>query len=227
MSERRPDCMPVVARYQTAIYYADSLFQLGQFKKAEQIYMKALHLRKNTVNKSLESKKSAATGMDFITEAEVKFRLQKCLRGQEKYQEAIGVIESIPVRNRSPKIKAALATLYREMGKENQATENYKDLIKDSPFSLDVIVELLTLGYSPEQLEGKLAESAGADGFEQMDWFEDWFRAQAAMASRDYGDAIARLKDLDAESSVANRWELSQLRLQSLYTKAVHQILSF
>ena len=72
--------------------------------------------------------------MTLDTEAEIRFRLHKCLVKQEKYPEAVGVLESIKDRLRTPKIRAALARLH---GAEERRTAALTQLPKNSSTSLD------------------------------------------------------------------------------------------
>ncbi len=48
----------------------------------------------------------------MISDCEMRYRLHRCLIRQQKYQEAVGVLESIADRARTPKVRAALARLY-------------------------------------------------------------------------------------------------------------------
>lgn len=47
MSEHNPDLLTTPAKFQTYVYYGDSLFYLGQHRKAEYMYRKALQFKKS------------------------------------------------------------------------------------------------------------------------------------------------------------------------------------
>ena len=47
VSEHSPDILTVPEKFQTYVYYGDSLFYLSQYRKAEGIYRKALQFKKS------------------------------------------------------------------------------------------------------------------------------------------------------------------------------------
>lgn len=137
--ERKTNFLTPHQHYQTAVYYADALYHVGQFKKAGQIYMKALTFLKNRIippqpptpsGKNRSSASSANSQQNETTpENEVKFRLHLCLVKQSKLKEAVGVLDSIPSNARSPKVKAALGELHRKLNLVQRAKQCYTDLL--------------------------------------------------------------------------------------------------
>lgn len=105
--DRSPDFLTPYLRYQCLVFVGDALFQLRQYRRAEQTYMKALHVRKSATNKGTEAKKFAII-IGPAAEVNVKFQLYKCLCELRRYHEALGVLESIPAKMRTPKVHVAL-----------------------------------------------------------------------------------------------------------------------
>lgn len=109
------------------------------------MYMEALTLRKGLAKK-------AAVPPGSPPEVELKYRLYLCLRRQDKVQvsaspgfdfqavrvrrrvqEAVGLLEGIPVGQRTPKVKAALAALFAQLGRRKTALDYYKVPLICSP----------------------------------------------------------------------------------------------
>lgn len=55
----------------------------------------------------------------MTSESDIRFRLHQCLMRQGKHQEAMGVLESIPDQQRTPKVRAALGRLYANEERRN------------------------------------------------------------------------------------------------------------
>lgn len=47
VTEHNPESLSAQEKFQTYVYYGDSLFYLGQYRKAEGIYRKALQFKKS------------------------------------------------------------------------------------------------------------------------------------------------------------------------------------
>lgn len=131
--DRRPDFMSTMNRYQACVYYADALSHLSQYRRAESVYMKALSVRKTILsgsNKSpaAETRKSLN---EYTSETEVKYRLHLCLTKQCKFKESVGLLESIPVKQRNAKIIDALADLYKRLNLVQAAAQQYNELLSN------------------------------------------------------------------------------------------------
>uniref|UniRef100_A0A914UQF3 Anaphase promoting complex subunit 7 n=1 Tax=Plectus sambesii TaxID=2011161 RepID=A0A914UQF3_9BILA len=209
--ERNTDAS-LAQRCQCVVYYADALYNLDQFKKSEQAYYRALQMRKS-MTKPLETRKHA----ELTSEADIRFRLHQCLMRQGKHQEAMGVLESIPDQQRTPKVRAALGRLYANEERRNanlsqqrrsgkvisNALLNYKRLLKDVPFAFETLATFLQVGGGLED-----AEAAVASVSSELDWVDGWISAQGALARRDLASAAHHLRDLLAQSSISNNARL-------------------
>lgn len=130
--DRRPDFLSPLNRYQACVYYADALAHSNQHRRAESIYMKSLSIRKTTALNPNNKSPAAETRKllnEYTTETEVKYRLHVCLVKQSKFKEAVGLLESIPAKQKNAKINAALAELYKRLSLVQAAAQQYKELL--------------------------------------------------------------------------------------------------
>uniref|UniRef100_A0A0N5ALW1 TPR_REGION domain-containing protein n=1 Tax=Syphacia muris TaxID=451379 RepID=A0A0N5ALW1_9BILA len=114
---------------------ADSYFQCGHYTKSQLEYYRALRIIKS-LPEPLSNPK--------FCEAELKYRLYCCLMKQNKKEEAMGVLGSIPEHDMTPKVKAALARLHslldvREQKNGSETTSNalllHKKVLEACPFA--------------------------------------------------------------------------------------------
>lgn len=141
--DRKSNFFTAQQQYQAFVYYADALYQVGQYKKAGQTYAKALNLLRTRIlitshpapptpsSKSRSSSAAAAAHSqnEITAENEVNFRLHLCYVKQNKLREAVGALESIPTNARTPKVNAALGELHRKLHTLQRAKQCYEDLL--------------------------------------------------------------------------------------------------
>lgn len=102
-------------------------------------------------NTSMKSDKSIpnislASLPESLSEVEVKFRLYKCYLKHSQNKDALLVLETITNRKRNGKINLALAQLYENSAQDRAATQCYKEVLKDFPYSLEAAQGLIRLG---------------------------------------------------------------------------------
>ncbi|CAG2197641.1 unnamed protein product [Mytilus edulis] len=173
-------------RYQCMVYYGNSLYHLGEFLRAENIYKKALLLKK-ALNKS-KGKITATTpvqpSQDVTSEVDVKYKLYQCLSQMKQFREAMSILEGISSKQRTAKVNVALAKLYVMAGMDRSAITSYKEVIRITFLrSKGADVAALVMNGLPH----------GAS----CDWLSSWIKGQAYLATREYGNAIITFKQMD------------------------------
>ncbi|VDI63087.1 anaphase-promoting complex subunit 7 [Mytilus galloprovincialis] len=184
-------------RYQCMVYYGNSLYHLGEFLRAENIYKKALLLKK-ALNKS-KGKITATTpvqpSQDVTSEVDVKYKLYQCLSQMKQFREAMSILEGISSKQRTAKVNVALAKLYVMAGMDRSAITSYKEVIRECPFSLESIQGLLSLGVKGADVAALVMN--GLPHGASCDWLSSWIKGQAYLATREYGNAIITFKQMD------------------------------
>lgn len=80
---------------------------------------------------------------------------------------------------------------------------NFRRLLKDIPFAFESLSAFLQVGGATEDAEGAVAGVSS-----ELDWVDGWISAQAALSRRDLVTAAHHLRDLIAQSSIANNARL-------------------
>lgn len=127
------------------IYYAESLYNLEQYAKAENIYYQAFQQRKNMLKKKTGTK-IEQTNKEIMSDIDIKFKIHLCYVKLKQYQKAICILQSISARSRNAKINMALGNLCRDSGMERSAISAYKEVLRESPLALEAAEALLALG---------------------------------------------------------------------------------
>lgn len=103
LSEHNSDLLPIHGRFHIYVYYADAHFYLGKYKRAEALYKKSLQFRKCLL-KSKGATKPLEGQKDLPTDVDIKFQIHLCLIKLKNPQEALQVLQSIPGKQRTPKV---------------------------------------------------------------------------------------------------------------------------
>ncbi|KAH9513955.1 Anaphase promoting complex subunit 7 [Bulinus truncatus] len=177
-------------KYQSLIYYGDALYQLGEYKKAESIFMRCLQLRK-ALNKS---KIKSVSSTELTSEVDLKYKIYQCLQKMKQNAEALNILESISTKKRTARVNLALAKLYLHDGKDRSAMTCYKELIREHPLALDALTSLLSLGMRGVDLMSYIMNSIPQSSCE---WLNSWIKGQARMASKEYNSAITTFKSME------------------------------
>lgn len=166
---------------------ADSYFQCDNFTKSQEAFYRSITITKTLMKAPKELK---------FNEAELKFRLHRCLLKQGKREEAMGVLGSIPEEEMTPKVKSALARLHsvvdprEQKGAANQTAVNsiayHKKVVEDCPEAINSLSFVVRSGMRSEDLN-RWPHTA-----------HEWLRAQEAIAEQNITKAISIL------SAVAN-----------------------
>ncbi|XP_045172454.1 anaphase-promoting complex subunit 7-like [Mercenaria mercenaria] len=175
-------------KYQCMVYYGNALFHLGEYTKAEDIYKRALLLRK-AINKA-KGKTTVATTQtsETTSDVEVKYKIYMCLLHGKQYKEAMSVLEGISTKQRTAKVNLALAKLYIRSGMDRSAITSYKEVLRECPLALEAINGLMSLG-----LKGSDVHSLVLNGLPHgtsCDWLSQWIRGHSHVTSQDYVNAV-------------------------------------
>ncbi|KAK6641543.1 hypothetical protein RUM44_013255 [Polyplax serrata] len=193
-------------KFQTYVYYGNSLFHLGQYRRAEAMYNKALQFRKGYF-KYVGSNKTSNL-KEYMPDMDIKYQIHLCHINLKQNQEAVTVLETIPGKQRSPKVNMALGKLYHLGGMERSSVYAFKEVLKECPLALEAIEGLLNLRLSGAEVQSFVLECATQKGISNIDWVMSWIKAHDQINSREYGHAISTLKQMDKQSCIKNNHNL-------------------
>ncbi|VDP05834.1 unnamed protein product [Soboliphyme baturini] len=203
-------------KYEALVYQGRALYALGQYKMAETVLSAALALCATFEKRSDE--------LGFFAESETIYYVHLSLVKQQKYMEAIDILEEIPKKRRSPKVKCALASLYKRFNMSKLSAECYMDLIglvihrrlniiviiDSCPFAIGSLQDLLSIETSEESLRSLISQNTVrnanlVDVSESLggEWFNIWVNALAFTSVHNYASALNLLQQLDKRSVIA------------------------
>lgn len=174
-------------KYMIYYLFGNAAFNLKEFKLAENLFNKALQINKS----NLRPKPKTQSSLDCETDIQIKYNLHLCLIYDKKHQEAFVILESIPPKQRTPKILISLAKLYQILMNNKEAIATYKEVLRVSKFSIVAYEALLNLGVKIEELP-KLPDNI------RSEWLDTYLKGKNNLVSRDYKEAIKNFKNLDS-----------------------------
>ncbi|XP_071448607.1 anaphase-promoting complex subunit 7, partial [Hetaerina americana] len=198
-SDHNPEMLSATNKLKTYVHYADSLFALGQNRKAESTYRKAL-LFKKTLMKCKGAKPQQDSQKETISDIDIKYQIHLCLLNLKLTHQAIGVLQTIPGKQRTAKINMALAKLYHQGGLERSAITAYKEVLRECPLAMEAVEGLLSLGVKGAEVGSFMLD--GTSTLPNMDWLTMWVRARAHFYAREYTQASSLLRQLDDRSAL-------------------------
>lgn len=123
------------------------MYYTQQYSQAENQYRQALQLKK-VISKSRNSNKINDNPKDISSEVDIKYKIHLCCLALKQRKGAADILQSIPARQRTPKIYMALGNIYKEVGMERSAVTCYKEVLRECPLALGAVEILLKLGIS-------------------------------------------------------------------------------
>ncbi|XP_030761563.1 anaphase-promoting complex subunit 7 [Sitophilus oryzae] len=193
VAEQKPDYLPILVKFQIVVYYADSLYNTQFYSQADNNYRQALQIKKIINNKSRNSNnKIIENQKDISSEVDIKYKIHLCCLALKQRKAAADILQSIPARQRTPKINMALGNIYKEVGMERSAITCFKDVIRECPLALDAIETLLKLGTSGVEVNSLIMVVSS-----DLPWLSSWIKAQAQFHAREYTTAIQTYKSMD------------------------------
>jgi anaphase-promoting complex subunit 7 len=220
VSEHSPDILTVPEKFQTYVYYGDSLFYLSQYRKAEGIYRKALQFKKSLL-KSKGTAKPQDNQKELMPDIDIKYQIHVCHVNLKQNHQAIVVLQSIPGKLRNAKINMALAKLYQQGGMERSAITSYKEVLRECPLALEAAEGLLSLGVKGIEVNALVLE--GTSNFGNMDWLNSWIKAHSHLHNREYSHAVTTFRQLDERSSLRDNLSLLVAMGESYYYSGDHK----
>lgn len=213
VNDHASDSPLLPSRLQSYTCYAESLFQIGQFRKAERVYKKLQQMKKSV----LKSKSGSTSGQnnktpsqptistesqrETMADVDIKYQLHLCQLQQKQHHAAMNTLQSIPAKQRTAKVHMALAKLFHDQGHCRAAIGAYKEVLRECPLALEAGEGLLQLG-----MKGIEVNSLMLDGMSsmncQVDWLNNWVKAHAHLHSQEYTQAIQSFRNLDERTSL-------------------------
>jgi len=193
-SDRNPELLSPNVKVQILVYYGDSLYHTREYKKAESIYRIGLQMKK-----TLTKVKEKVQGMpqtEGTSEIDIKYQIHLCHSQLKQSAQAIAMLESIPAKQRTPKVNMALASLYHQSGQERSAITAYKEVLKECPLALDAAQGLLMLGVKGTEVASSMVN--GTSTIPNMDWLSSWIKGHVHLHSREFSNAAATFRQLDS-----------------------------
>ncbi|KAG6795436.1 anaphase-promoting complex subunit 7 isoform X1 [Apis mellifera caucasica] len=214
LSEHNSDLLPIYGKFHIYVYYADAHFYLGKYKKAEALYKKALQFRKCLL-KSKGATKPLEGQKDLPTDVDIKFQIHLCLIKLKNSQEALQVLQSIPGKQRTPKVNMALAKMFQEQGMERSAITTYKEVLRECPLALEAAEGLLSLGVKGIEVNSLIVGCAS--NLSNLDWLNTWIKAHAHIHNREYTHAVSTLRSLDNVNLLRDNFNLLTIMGECYY----------
>ena len=108
LSDHNGDLLPAQAKFNVYVHCADSHFHLGKYRKAESLYKKSLQFRKCLLKSKGATKPPTEGHKDLLSDIDIKYQIHLCLVKLKNQHEALQVLQSIPGKQRTAKVKLAL-----------------------------------------------------------------------------------------------------------------------
>ncbi|XP_055548576.1 anaphase-promoting complex subunit 7 isoform X1 [Wyeomyia smithii] len=188
------------------IYYAESLFHEHQYREAEGIFKQALQARRILPKPKSLGNKTEGNCSDVFSEVEIKFKTAKCMIEIKRFRDAIATLQSLSIKQRTPKINMLLSRLCHNHGHERTAIGTYKEVLKDCPLAFEAIEGLLALGTNGIEVNTLVLNATLAP--QCNDWLSYWIKAHAHIHSRKYSEAVQTLCWIESNTVLSNYHQL-------------------
>ncbi|XP_019638090.1 PREDICTED: anaphase-promoting complex subunit 7-like [Branchiostoma belcheri] len=207
MTDHSTDMFSPMCKYQLQAYFADSLYETLEYKRAEAMYRKALQQRK-AASKNNRAKTSSSTPPQQWqpSEVELKYKIYQCHMHLKESRDAMSILESVPAKQRTAKVNMALGKLYQKAGMERSAISCFKEVLRQCPLSLEAILCLLALGVKVAEVAGMTM--AGVQGLQNSEWLSSWIKGHAYLSTKDYSRAINTFNTLDKKTLLRDNLEV-------------------
>ncbi|KAG8283976.1 Anaphase promoting complex subunit 7, partial [Homalodisca vitripennis] len=202
VSDHGSDILNVTTKFQTYVCYAGSLLHLGRYSQAVSVYKQALQYKKSMLKSRTKPNETAVK--DLMPDTDIKYQIHRCLMKLHRNDEAMEVLQSIPGKQRTAKINFALAKLLQQRGMERSAVSAYKEVLRECPLALEAVEGLLSLTVTGAEVNSLVIEA----NLSNMDWVNNWIKAQAYLYNKDLPQAIAVLKQLEERTPLRGNHSL-------------------
>ncbi|XP_053694746.1 anaphase-promoting complex subunit 7 isoform X2 [Sabethes cyaneus] len=174
--------------------------------RAEGLYKQALQAKRILPKTKLLGNKSSGTCLDVFSEVEIKFKTAKCMVEIKRFRDAIATLQSLSIKQRTPKVNMLLSRLCHNHGHERSAIGTYKEVLKDCPLAFEAIEGLLSLGTNGIELNTLILNTTLAP--QCNDWLSYWIKAHAHIHNRKYSEAVQTLRWIETNTALANYHQL-------------------
>uniref|UniRef100_A0A1B6ENB3 Anaphase-promoting complex subunit 7 n=1 Tax=Cuerna arida TaxID=1464854 RepID=A0A1B6ENB3_9HEMI len=202
VSDHGSDILNVTTKFQTYVCYAGSLLHLDRYSQAVSVYKQALQYKKSMLKS--RTKPNETTVKDLMPDTDIKYQIHRCLMKLHRNDEAMEVLQSIPGKQRTAKVNFALAKLLQQRGMERSAVSAYKEVLRECPLALKAVEGLLSLTVTGAEVNSLVIEA----NLSNMDWVNNWIKAQAYLYNKDLTQAIAVLKQLEERTPLRGNHSL-------------------
>ncbi|XP_072103970.1 anaphase-promoting complex subunit 7 isoform X2 [Mobula birostris] len=211
MSDNNPEFFSPVQKYQLLVYHADSLFHDKEYRNAESKYKIALQQKKaltktTKVRPAGGSAPSTPQTQCLPSEIEVKYKMAECYTMLRQERDAVAILDTIPTRQRTPKINMMLANLYKKAGQERSAVTSYKEVLRQCPLAMDAILGLLSLSVKGAEVASLTINVI--QSIPNLDWLSVWIKAYAFVHTGDNTRAINTICSLEKKSLLRDNVDL-------------------
>uniref|UniRef100_UPI00398E6540 anaphase-promoting complex subunit 7 isoform X1 n=2 Tax=Squalomorphii TaxID=118040 RepID=UPI00398E6540 len=222
MSDNNPELFSPVQKYQLLVYHADSLFHDKEYRNAESKYKIALQQKKalskttkvrpagggTPSNPQTQGCQQRARNLSecLPSEIEVKYKMAECYTMLRQERDAVAILDTIPTRQRTPKINMMLANLYKKAGQERSAVTSYKEVLRQCPLALDAILGLLSLSVKGAEVASLTMNVI--QSIPNLDWLSVWIKAYAFVHTGDNTRAINTICSLEKKSLLRDNVDL-------------------
>lgn len=186
----------------SAFYLRFALFQ-KQFQFA-------LDLKKSAIKNKKKSQSNWL--LDGNSEVDLKYKIAMCFRNMKQPLDAIKILDSIPQKQRNPRINCLLGDLYLIV-KKDHALAYYREVLRECPFSLKVILNMIKLGVKANDILNLINISNNPN----FEWLSKWIKAHCFLHSPDVNQAISLFGSLLTTSPLRNNADLLQSLGEALY----------
>jgi len=146
----------------------------------------------NPTDENERTKQKMEIDLDAI-ESSIRFSIARCHSTLKEQQEAIKMLESIPVRNRTASMKLWLGQLYEKNGMDRPTLNAYKEGLEDSPYCLPAISSLLHLGLSADEIMALATPKIRPC---DIQWLRTYVEAHAHFSCNQFKPALAAFSKL-------------------------------
>uniref|UniRef100_A0A4W3HGH9 Anaphase promoting complex subunit 7 n=1 Tax=Callorhinchus milii TaxID=7868 RepID=A0A4W3HGH9_CALMI len=222
MSDNSPELFSPAQKYQLLVYHADSLFHDKEYRNAESKYKIALQ-QKKALSKTTKMRPAGGSTPStpqtqgcqqrarkvsecLPSEIEVKYKMAECYTMLRQERDAVAILDTIPTRQRTPKINMMLANLYKKAGQERSAVTSYKEVLRQCPLALDAILGLLSLSVKGAEVASLTMNVI--QSIPNLDWLSIWIKAYAFVHTGDNPRAINTICSLEKKSLLRDNVDL-------------------
>ncbi|XP_066247713.1 anaphase-promoting complex subunit 7 [Euwallacea similis] len=190
--DQKSNYLTLVGKFQVTLYYANALYHTHQILQAENLYRQGLHIRKTIINRSKNSNtKLAVEPSNLTSDIEIKYKIYSCCMALKQRKAAGEILQTIPARQRTPKINMALGNIYKS-GMERSAITCFKEVLRECPLAIEAMENLLKLG-----INGIEVNSLAVTVTSEINWLRMWIKAQSYLHTKDYQHALETYRGLD------------------------------